>query len=184
MVGISGGGGGGGYDYVQNGTPSGAEEGEEWYDTGGNAAYVYDGANWIEQTVTDHGQLSGVSASDHHTKPTSTQNAGAGQSWKNYSNSRSSSSWDNDYYYPGSHSAFMQWNFNDSNGDGGWELYVTVAGTEYQWTTSKSGWDTLPYGGVDEIRVRWNPNSVGDTVQTDDYTLDVLTYERQHGHSI
>lgn len=71
MVGISGGGGGGGgYNYVQDAQPSGAVEGEEWYDTGANAAYVYDGASWIEQTVTDHGNLSGITASDHHVKPT------------------------------------------------------------------------------------------------------------------
>lgn len=73
MTGIAGGGGGGGgYNYVQDATPSGAVEGEEWYDTGANAAYVYDGASWIEQTVSDHGQLSGVSAADHHAKPTGT----------------------------------------------------------------------------------------------------------------
>ena len=59
-----------GYDYVQPGEPSDPDEGEEWYDTDANQAYVFDGAAWVELTVTDHGQLSGVSASDHHAKPT------------------------------------------------------------------------------------------------------------------
>lgn len=63
-----GGTGGGGYNYVQDATPSDPSEGEEWYDTGVNAAYVYDGASWIELTVVDHSQLSGVTASDHHTR--------------------------------------------------------------------------------------------------------------------
>jgi hypothetical protein len=63
--------GGGGYDYVQDAEPGDAVEGEEWYDTGDNAAFVYDGAGWIEETVTDHGQLSGVSPDDHHTQTTS-----------------------------------------------------------------------------------------------------------------
>jgi hypothetical protein len=62
-------GGGGGYDYVQDGEPTEAVEGEEWYDPGADAAFVYDGSGWVEQTVTDHGQLSGVSAADHHSRP-------------------------------------------------------------------------------------------------------------------
>ncbi len=56
------------YTYVQDAAPAGAEEGETWYDLDGNAAYVYDGANWIDLSVTDHGQLSGIGASDHHTR--------------------------------------------------------------------------------------------------------------------
>lgn len=78
MADLSTGGGGGGaaYTYVQNAQPSGAEEGESWYDTGANAAYVYDGASWIEQTVAAHSDLSGVSSSNHHSKPTGTGSAG------------------------------------------------------------------------------------------------------------
>lgn len=69
MADISGGGGGGdAYTYVQDSQPGGAEEGETWYDTGSNAAYVYDGASWIEQTVVDRSQLSGVGGADHHTR--------------------------------------------------------------------------------------------------------------------
>jgi len=54
-----------GYDYVQDAQPSEAVEGETWYDTGVDEAYVYDGANWLELTVLDHGELSGVAAGDH-----------------------------------------------------------------------------------------------------------------------
>jgi len=71
MVGRSGGGGGGGFDYVQDPEPTDPEEGEQWYDTGDDpgSAYVYDGAGWIEQTIADHSELSGISSSDHHERP-------------------------------------------------------------------------------------------------------------------
>ena len=70
MVGISGGGGGdgGGYNYVQDAEPGDPSEGEEWYDNGADAAFVYDGSAWIEQTVVEHGQLSGVGSGDHHSR--------------------------------------------------------------------------------------------------------------------
>jgi len=58
-------GGGGGYDYVETFYPSDAEEGESLYHLTEDAAYVYTGTEWTEQTVTDHGQLSGVSEGDH-----------------------------------------------------------------------------------------------------------------------
>lgn len=81
MTGIVGGGGGSAFTYVQAGAPNGAEEGESWYDTDADQAYVYDGAAWIETTVTDHGQLSGVTSSDHHTRPSAgsglAENAGS-----------------------------------------------------------------------------------------------------------
>jgi len=78
MVGISGGGGGGGggYNYVQDAEPGDPSEGEEWYDTGADAAFVYDGSAWIEQTVADHSQLTGVNQDDHHSRPTGTTTAG------------------------------------------------------------------------------------------------------------
>lgn len=85
MADLSTGGSGGGdaYTYVQDAQPSGAEEGESWYDTGANAAFVFDGASWIEQTVAAHGDLSGVGTSDHHSKPTSTGNQSANSGWTN-----------------------------------------------------------------------------------------------------
>ena len=64
MTGISSG-GGGGYDYVMAGYPSDAEEGESLYHLTENAAFVYSGSAWVEQTVTDHSQLSGVNEGDH-----------------------------------------------------------------------------------------------------------------------
>ena len=78
MVGISGGGGddGGGYNYVQDAEPADPDEGEEWYDSWNNAAFVYDGTVWIEQTVADHSQLTGVNQDDHHSRPTGTTTAG------------------------------------------------------------------------------------------------------------
>ncbi len=67
MVGRSGGGGGGGgFDYVQDPEPAEPEEGEEWYDTGDNGAFVYDGSEWIEQTITTHDKLAGVTPDQHH----------------------------------------------------------------------------------------------------------------------
>ena len=78
MVGISGGGGGdgGGYNYVQDAEPADPDEGEEWYDSWNNAAFVYDGTVWIEQTVADHSQLTGVNQDDHHSRPAGTTTAG------------------------------------------------------------------------------------------------------------
>jgi hypothetical protein len=64
MTGISSG-GGGGYDYVETYFPGDAEEGEDLYHLTENAAFVYTGSQWIEQTVTDHSQLSGVNEGDH-----------------------------------------------------------------------------------------------------------------------
>ena len=55
------------YTYVQDGYPNGAEEGESLYHVTEDRAYVFDGDNWVEQTVTDHGELSGVSEGDHRT---------------------------------------------------------------------------------------------------------------------
>ncbi|MBV0901826.1 hypothetical protein [Haloarcula salina] len=57
--------GGGGFDYVQAEPPGDPVEGQEWYDTDDDGAYVYDGSTWVEQTVVDHSQLSGVGANDH-----------------------------------------------------------------------------------------------------------------------
>lgn len=60
-----------GYDYVQTAQPAEPEEGQTWYDLDADSALVYDGANWVEMTVTDHAQLSGVTADAHHAKTTS-----------------------------------------------------------------------------------------------------------------
>jgi len=65
MVSIYGGGGGGGFDYVQDPSPQDPKEGEEWYDTGSDSAFVYDGSAWIEQTITTHDKLSGVTEGQH-----------------------------------------------------------------------------------------------------------------------
>lgn len=54
------------YTYVQDAEPSNPAEGETWYDTGANGAYVWDGAAWIEQTIEDHANLSNVTANQHH----------------------------------------------------------------------------------------------------------------------
>ena len=62
MVGISGGGGGGGggggYKYVQDAQPADPSEGEEWYDTGANAAFVFDGSVWTETGINKLSKLS------------------------------------------------------------------------------------------------------------------------------
>jgi hypothetical protein len=84
----SSGGGGGSYDYVQPGAPADAVEGETWYDTDDDEAYVYDGASWHQQTVTAHGELGNVTSDQHHSPPTSTQAAPTGVS-RGASDSRS-----------------------------------------------------------------------------------------------
>jgi hypothetical protein len=66
----SGGGSGPPYTYVMDGFPEGAEEGESLYHITEDAAYVYTGSTWVEQTVTNHSQLAGVSAGDHHDRYT------------------------------------------------------------------------------------------------------------------
>jgi len=62
MVGISGGGGGGGggggYKYVQDAQPADPSEGEEWYDTGANAVFVFDGSVWKEIGINKLSKLS------------------------------------------------------------------------------------------------------------------------------
>ena len=54
-----------GYDYVQTDPPANPSEGQTWYDVDADGAFVYDGAGWVEMTVTDHGQLSGIQAGQH-----------------------------------------------------------------------------------------------------------------------
>jgi hypothetical protein len=51
-----------------DGYPSDAEEGESLYHVTEDAAYVYTGSSWVEQTVTNHSQLAGVSEGDHRTE--------------------------------------------------------------------------------------------------------------------
>jgi hypothetical protein len=48
-----------------DGYPDDAEEGESLYHITEDAAYVYTGSSWVEQTVTNHGQLAGISEGDH-----------------------------------------------------------------------------------------------------------------------
>jgi len=61
----SAGDGGPQFTYVQKSTPENPEEGETWYKTDTNEAKVYDGAAWQRLTVTDHGELGGVSVGQH-----------------------------------------------------------------------------------------------------------------------
>ncbi len=92
MVSIQGGsGGGGGFDYVQDPSPQNPEEGEEWYDTGSDRAFVYDGSTWIEQTIGSHDKLSNVTASQHHSRPSSTQGMNSNRTWGAYLEGRNAS---------------------------------------------------------------------------------------------
>jgi hypothetical protein len=59
-----------GFDYVQDTTPSTPTEGETWYDTGANEAYVYDASAFVEISVTGHSELSEVVADNHHARYT------------------------------------------------------------------------------------------------------------------
>ncbi len=54
------------YTYVQTTIPGAAAEGESWFNPDTNDARVYDGQKWVDLTITDHGQLDGVDAADHH----------------------------------------------------------------------------------------------------------------------
>ncbi len=59
-----------GFDYVQDTTPSTPTEGETWYDTSADEAYVYDATAFVEMTVTGHSELGGVGAANHHARYT------------------------------------------------------------------------------------------------------------------
>ncbi|MFC7131656.1 MULTISPECIES: hypothetical protein [Salinibaculum] len=58
------------FTYVQPNEPTGAEEGESWYDTDDDGSYVYDGASWIAQNIVSHGSLLDVGPDNHHTRYT------------------------------------------------------------------------------------------------------------------
>ena len=60
------------YTYVGKTEPLEPLEGETWYRTDTDSAFVFDGANWVETTIVDHGQLSGLGSNDHHSRPSST----------------------------------------------------------------------------------------------------------------
>jgi hypothetical protein len=59
-----------GFDYVQDTQPSLPGEGETWYDTSADEAYVYDGSTFLEMSVTGHSELGGVVADNHHARYT------------------------------------------------------------------------------------------------------------------
>jgi len=58
---------GGGYDYVQDSTtpPTNPKLGEEWYQPDTDDVRAYDGGEWVDVKISDHGQLSGVDPADH-----------------------------------------------------------------------------------------------------------------------
>jgi len=145
MVGRSGGGdGGGGFDYVQDPSPQEPKEGEEWYDTGSNAAYVYDGAEWIEQTIVDHGQLSGIGASDHHSRPTSTNNASNTDSFIQYVSAGNAGGDGRNLEQPVRQvTDAVEFRYNDNSADGSADFYVRkFDGTEIEsWSISTNGDD-------------------------------------------
>lgn len=89
---------GGGYNYVQDSEPSSPSEGEEWYDTGENEAYVYDGTSWLRLTLVDHGALAGLGDDDHPQYATDTRLDGhiadAGAHHSRYSDSEARSACD------------------------------------------------------------------------------------------
>lgn len=72
------------YTYVQDAEPSSPAEGETWYDTGANAAYVWDGAAWIEETVTELTNLSDVSGVTSLTEDTQANRPSAGTEGRIY----------------------------------------------------------------------------------------------------
>ena len=57
---------GDGFTYIQSSTPSGASEGDSWYDTSSNQVKAYDGSSWNRAGVTAHSNLSGISSDAHH----------------------------------------------------------------------------------------------------------------------
>jgi hypothetical protein len=59
------------YTYVSDTSPTADEEGETWYDPTTSNSYAWDGGTWVDLTVVDHSQLSGIGSSDHHS-PVST----------------------------------------------------------------------------------------------------------------
>jgi hypothetical protein len=63
------------FTYVQPAKPTGAVEGETWYDTDDDRALVFvdDAGTITDLTVSDHSQLGGVGASDHHERFTASE---------------------------------------------------------------------------------------------------------------
>lgn len=55
----------GGYNYTQPTEPVDPEEGETWYDTDDNLAFVYTGNQFIGLSITQHNDLSGVTEGQH-----------------------------------------------------------------------------------------------------------------------
>lgn len=59
------------YNYVTDGSrPADATEGETLYDTQADESMVYNGTGWDQINVSAHGDLSGIGASDHHSRYT------------------------------------------------------------------------------------------------------------------
>lgn len=79
-----GGGSDSAYSYVRDGYPTDAQEGDSLYHITEDAAYVYTGTEWVEQTVTSHSQLSDITADAHHSPPSSTNSAGVSGGWKEW----------------------------------------------------------------------------------------------------
>jgi len=181
MVGISGGvgGGGGGYNYVQDAQPGDPSEGEEWYDTGSNAAYVYDGSAWVEQTVVDHGQLSGVGSNDHHSPPTSTNGGGKSRSsdWRSLASKTVSS------YSGHTFSGVAQFvhTVEVSSGSGGWDVDVHFQDGTVKSSTDRSGAFTV------SVNDKWieKVSVYNDWSDAENFSVKAkLTAGVPHSHSI
>lgn len=172
-----------GYDYVQTSQPSTPSEGETWYDVDADAAYVYDGASWTDMTVTDHGQLSGVTSSAHHSKPTSTQNTTPGGYWTKNGWSGQSLDWYTNqswqWHQPLSQ---VQVHVNNANGDrvifdNRYRDSITIT------DGSSTGWFSATVGIAGKgSRLRIPQDSNGET--TVDAIEGYVAQAPGHGHSI
>jgi len=197
-VGIWGYGGGSdfqGYDFVQTDEPADPVEGQTWYDVDADSAFVYDGTAWVEMTVTDHGQLSGITVDQHHAKPTSTQGSGgyeytntakanwgiSGQISNVNDGSTGSASATGDTFYTHKYRVHMDdQSYSDihyvdlRDEDGNWHTIATSGGT----------WDETPGYYVTGIRAKASNNHDSWHIDYNFWVRPYLLRPTTHAHNI
>lgn len=193
MVSIYGGSGGGGFDYVQDPSPQDPSEGEEWYDTGSDSAFVYTGSAWVEQTITDHSKLSGIGSSDHHSRYTDAEArdavSGAGfnrrTSTQTIFQSNGTSSWVYDNALPLHIEAdgYVDWENGNGAGLATINVAVYVDGTQIGSSTVASEQSSGQSNGSTQFHLTDSYNTIGDG-SVSQTTVEVSTNDPGAGNVV